>query len=83
MIRLFKNKLNLRKKQYQSLSINLIEGFINCQLKDNIDLVCKYKNFTENCVDNYANMLDWELILEYQKLPAYFKVNHLMCLLII
>jgi len=77
MIRLFQNKLNWKKiAQYQELSEEMIKEYINYQLKDYIELICKYQVLSEEFIHDYRYILDWELILEHQKVSARFIVDH-------
>ena len=77
MIRLFQNKLNWKKiAQYQELSEEIIKEYINYQLKDYVELICRYQVLSEEFIDDYKYIVDWELILEHQKVSAKFIIDH-------
>lgn len=77
MMRLFQTKLNWRNiAQHQELSIDFIKEFINYNLKEYINVICKYQKLNEDFIDEYKNILDWGLILEYQDVSTSFILNH-------
>lgn len=77
MMRLFQNKLNWAKiAQYQLLSIDFINEFIQFQLKDYLDIICKHQELSESFIHEHKENIDWELVLKHQNLSAEFIVDH-------
>lgn len=77
MIRVLQNKLDWEKiAKFQTLDIITIEEFINYQLKDYISIICKYQVLTEEFVDKYKHLVDWEMIIKHQYFSIEFILNH-------
>lgn len=77
MLRLNQNKLNWEKiARFQNLSIETIKEFINYQLKDYIDIICKEQLLTEEFVNEYASIVNWDIIKQYQNFSIDFYFDH-------
>lgn len=65
MIRLFQNKLNWYNiARYQELSSSFIKEFIDYQLKDLMDIICKYQLLSDEFFDEFRSKIDWNIVIK-------------------
>ena len=78
MMRLFQNKIFwFYIAKYQTLSLDFIKEFMNDQLKNYMDVVCRHQQLTPEFIEEFKDIIDWDVVIENQSLPLDFILKHL------